>query len=185
MQCNRCEIGRGFNCEEDRHTRILTLQPRSRRFAPHRYTDGCKACLRRYNWVMPAITLEPQRYAEIHALLDARTWTVSCLCAAWCDVCTEFRTRFDQLAAQHPGMVMLWIDIEDRADLVDEFDVENFPTLLIQRGNDIVFLGTVEPDAASVNRLIMSQTREETDPRAPAMRHPLQEKLAELLHAGL
>ena len=147
MQCNRCEIGRGFNCEEDRHTRILTLQPRSRRFAPHRYTDGCKACLRRYNWVMPAITLEPQRYAEIHALLDARTWTVSCLCAAWCDVCTEFRTRFDQLAAQHPGMV--------------------------------------KPDAASVNRLIMSQTREETDPRAPAMRHPLQEKLAELLHAGL
>ncbi|MBC7512936.1 MAG: thioredoxin family protein [Herminiimonas sp.] len=134
---------------------------------------------------MPAITLEPQRYAEIHALLDARTWTVCCLCAAWCDVCTAFRTQFDQLALQHPGKVMLWIDIEDRADLVDEFDVESFPTLLIQRGDEIVFLGTVEPDATGINRLILSQTREDAAPQVPATRHALQQKLAALLHAGL
>lgn len=134
---------------------------------------------------MPALTLEPSNYAAIHALLDARTWTVSCLCAAWCDVCTGFRARFDQLALQHPGMVMLWIDIEDQAALVGEFDVDNFPTLLIQRGDDIVFYGTVEPDAAGLNRLILSQTREDAVQPAPVMHLALQAKLDALLRAGL
>lgn len=134
---------------------------------------------------MPAINLEPRNYARIHALLESGTWTVSCLCASWCDVCTAFRKPFDQLASAHPEKLMLWIDIEDRADLVDEFDVENFPTLLIQRGDDIVFYGPVEPDFAGVNRLTASQTRDTVAAGAPAERHALQEKLAALLQAAL
>ena len=66
-------------------------------------------------------------------------WVVACLCAAWCDVCTNYRPGFDELAAQHPDKLFVWIDIEDRADLIGDFDVENFPTLLIQRGDDVIF----------------------------------------------
>ena len=128
---------------------------------------------------MPALTLEPSNYAAIHARLDATTWTVCCLCAAWCDVCTGFRERFEQLAIQHPDIVLLWIDIEDRADMVEEFDVDNFPTLLMQRGDAIFFYGTIEPDAAGISRLITSQIRAEG--AAPAGHHALRSKLAAML----
>ncbi len=140
---------------------------------------------RRYNRAMSALTLEPANYAEIHARLTARTWSVCCLCAAWCDVCTAFRERFDQLAVQHPDKVLLWIDIEDRADLMEEFDVENFPTLLIQHGDGIVFYGTIEPDAAGVNRLIAAQTRDDGAGKTPARQHALRAKLAALLQPVL
>ena len=131
---------------------------------------------RRYNPVMPAITLAPHNYAEVIALLEAREWAVCCLCAEWCDVCTKFRSVFDRLALQHPDKVMLWIDIEDRADLVDELDVENFPTLLIQHGDDVIFYGTVEADEKSLNRLILARTRDQ--PTLPsATPHRLREKL--------
>ena len=130
------------------------------------------------------ITLAPDNYAEVIALLDAHEWVVSCLCAAWCDVCTDFRARFDGLALRHPGRLLLWIDIEDRADLVDEFDVENFPTLLIQRGDAIIFYGAVEPDEKSLHRLITSTTRDAAMPPVSATRHALRDKLAAVVRAG-
>jgi thioredoxin 1 len=105
---------------------------------------------------MPALTLTRANRAAIHALLSDDTWCVACLCAAWCDVCTDFRSTFDRIADAHPGMTVLWIDIEDEADVVGDFDVENFPTLLIQRGDRVAFFGAVTPDAGTVNRLITS-----------------------------
>ena len=138
---------------------------------------------RRYNSVMPAITVAPHNYAEVIALLETRDWVVCCLCAAWCDVCTEFRADFNRLARQHPDKVLLWIDIEDRADLVDEFDVENFPTLLIQLGDDMTFYGTVEPDEKSVNRLILARTRDQAALASTTIPHHLREKLVALLQA--
>jgi thioredoxin 1 len=105
---------------------------------------------------MPSITLEQK---NLRPLLDRMTddvWVVACLCAAWCDVCTQYRPAFDGLASQHPDKLFLWIDIEDQADVIGDFDVENFPTLLIQRGDDVVFYGTTLPDQRIAHRLITS-----------------------------
>jgi thioredoxin-like negative regulator of GroEL len=82
---------------------------------------------------------------------------VACLCAAWCGTCASYRAVFEELAARHPDKYFLWVDIEDHADLVGDLDVENFPTLLIQRHEHVAFFGTMLPDANVANRLIESQ----------------------------
>ncbi len=51
-------------------------------------------------------------------------------------------------------MGFTWIDIEDHAEQAGDIDVENFPTILIQRDNTVLFLGTVLPDHGLLRRLI-------------------------------
>lgn len=107
---------------------------------------------------MTSLTLESNNRQQVAEwLLQDDTWTVACLCAAWCDTCEAYRTTFDALAARHPLQHFIWIDIEDQADLVGDFDVENFPTLLIQRGGRVAFFGTVLPDLRVADRLLLAQ----------------------------
>ena len=80
------------------------------------------------------------------------TWLVACLCAEWCGACREFRAAFDALSARHSDVWFRWIDVEDEAELVDDIVVNNFPTLVIQRGADVLFLGTTLPNTAIVER---------------------------------
>ncbi|MDD3353805.1 thioredoxin family protein [Zoogloea sp.] len=70
---------------------------------------------------------------------------IACLCAAWCGTCRDYRAGFDALAARYPDARFLWVDVEDEAELVDDYDVENFPTLLIQRHDSVLFFGTMLP----------------------------------------
>lgn len=107
---------------------------------------------------MQTLTVERDNRAQLSAMLRADNWLVACLCAAWCDTCNTYRTSFDALAARHPTLSFAWIDIEDQADLVGDLDVENFPTLLIQRGATVAFFGTVPPDLQVTERLILAQT---------------------------
>lgn len=79
-------------------------------------------------------------------------WLVACLCAQWCDTCRAFRATFDAFSARHAEVRFRWVDIEDEADLVDDIEVENFPTILIQRGRDVLFLGTTLPNGAIIER---------------------------------
>ena len=72
---------------------------------------------------MASITLEPHNQQQLAQRMKDDVWVVACLCAAWCDVCTNYRPGFDELAAQHPDKLFVWIDIEDRADLIGDFDV--------------------------------------------------------------
>lgn len=106
---------------------------------------------------MSSLTLEIGNRAQAAELLSGDDWIVACLCAAWCDVCRQFQPRFDALAAAHPDKRFLWIDIEDQADVVGELDVENFPTVLMQRGDSVAFYGTVLPDPNQLNRLLAAQ----------------------------
>jgi thioredoxin 1 len=105
---------------------------------------------------MSALILEQHNRDQLARALEGETWVVACLCAAWCDVCREFQPAFEQLAAQFPHARVVWIDVEDQADLVGDIDVENFPTLLIQRGDTVAFYGTVLPDARLTARLLQS-----------------------------
>ena len=38
-----------------------------------------------------------------------------------------------------------------------DLDVENFPTLLVQRGDTVAFFGTMLPDGAVADRLVQAQ----------------------------
>jgi hypothetical protein len=85
---------------------------------------------------------------------------VACLCADWCRTCDAYRdtllTVRDDLRAEHPGwhLRFVWIDIEDESDLVGDLDIENFPTIVLARGDDVLFAGPVMPHAGTIERLV-------------------------------
>jgi hypothetical protein len=82
--------------------------------------------------------------------------TVTCLCAAWCHTCGEYREGFFALAARFPQARFAWLDIEDDAEAVGEREVENFPTILIERGGMELFYGPLPPRHEHLRRLIES-----------------------------
>jgi thioredoxin 1 len=82
---------------------------------------------------------------------------VSCLCAAWCGSCRDYRATFDALASRFaPGVDFAWIDVEDEADALGDLDIDDFPTLLITEGETLRFLGAVTPQPQTAERLIRS-----------------------------
>ena len=118
---------------------------------------------------MPSLTLKNDNRAAVAAALAGERWIVACLCAGWCGTCSGYRSAFDELAARHPDKFFLWIDIEDQADVVGELDIDNFPTLLIQRGDLVAFFGTTLPDPGLAHRLVQAQVaHSETDLAAQA-----------------
>lgn len=79
---------------------------------------------------------------------------VVCLCAEWCGTCREYRPGFEALARKWPDAAFFWIDVEDEAQWVADLEVENFPTLLIQRGDTVLFYGTMLPQHAILQRTL-------------------------------
>jgi thioredoxin 1 len=81
-------------------------------------------------------------------------FAVSCLCAEWCDTCVEYRPGFLALAPKFPQAEFRWVDIEDQADEVGDLEVENFPTIRVTRGDQVLFHGTLLPHHAQLERLL-------------------------------
>jgi thioredoxin-like negative regulator of GroEL len=106
---------------------------------------------------MSSLYLDSDNRDQLAAALDGEGWVVACLCAAWCGTCSSYRAGFESLAARHPDKTFVWIDIEDQADVVGDLDVENFPTLLLQRGDKVAFFGTMLPDPKVTERLVLAQ----------------------------
>jgi thioredoxin-like negative regulator of GroEL len=106
---------------------------------------------------MHSTTLHADNRAEVASALAKDRLIVACLCAAWCGTCGSYRASFEELAARHPDKYFLWVDIEDHADVVGDLDVENFPTLLIQKHENVAFFGTMLPDPNVAHRLIETQ----------------------------
>lgn len=98
---------------------------------------------------------------------------VVCLCAAWCNVCEQYRSTFAQVQANvqadHPHTQFLWLDIEDESEVLDPLDVENFPTLLLSRGAAPHFFGTITPQAHTLERLVRAAL---ADPAASPLADP-------------
>ena len=83
-------------------------------------------------------------------------FVVTCLCAEWCDTCVEYRAGYLALAADFPQVSFRWLDIEDQADEVGDLEVENFPTIRVTRGDEVLFHGPLEPSHAQLKRLLES-----------------------------
>ena len=89
---------------------------------------------------------------------------VACLCAEWCGVCRDYRSRFAEAQSKFPQARFLWIDVEDEADLLYPLDVEDFPTLLLAVGDEPRFFGPVTPQLETLERLIRAQFVNATAP---------------------
>jgi len=46
------------------------------------------------------------------------------------------------------------VDVEDESEVVEDLDVENFPTLVIQRDTHVLFCGPMLPQLPLLERLI-------------------------------
>lgn len=79
---------------------------------------------------------------------------VACLCAEWCGTCREYRPGFERLVERFPSVGFVWVDVEDEEEVADEIDVENFPTLVIQRKSHVLFCGPMLPQLPLLERLI-------------------------------
>lgn len=110
-------------------------------------------------------------------MTDPTPLTIACLCAEWCGTCREYRAVFQSLQNALPGHRFHWIDIEDDAELAGDVDVETFPTLLVARGSEVLFAGTVLPKEADSLRLITSVADGlAAGHQAPAARMPAAER---------
>lgn len=81
---------------------------------------------------------------------------VACLCAQWCGVCRDYEPllRATLAAWDAAQVVVKWVDIEDHEAALGDLDVQSFPTLLIARGGEALFFGTVTPHAQTLERLV-------------------------------
>jgi len=90
---------------------------------------------------------------------------VACLCAEWCGSCREYRPAFDALVARFPQVAFAWVDIEDQPEVAGDIEVDNFPTIVIQRGELVLFCGPMLPHINQLERLLqtfLSQSPEES-----------------------
>jgi thioredoxin 1 len=97
---------------------------------------------------------------------------VACLCAQWCRTCDAYRDTLLGARASlqlHPDIAtrFLWVDIEDESELIGDLDIEDFPTLLLARGDAVLFFGTILPHAQTVDRLLRGAVAGELPPLPP------------------
>jgi thioredoxin 1 len=83
---------------------------------------------------------------------------VACLCAAWCRLCDGYAPVFQQVTqamqVRFPSLQTHWIDIENEADLLGNFDVETFPTLVVVDGATVRFAGPLTPQPETLRRVL-------------------------------
>jgi thioredoxin-like negative regulator of GroEL len=95
--------------------------------------------------------------ANLKTLLSVSTRPlIVCFCAAWCDTCTVYQQKLKVLSDQLIDHVFVWVDIEDHPELLGDEDVENFPTLLIERNGQKQFFGTMLPHIDQLERMIQA-----------------------------
>lgn len=102
---------------------------------------------------MPLLTFDDPELAT--RLSDPATTLVVCLCADWCGTCRDYAPRFTELAARLPDdHILVWLDIEDQAELLDDEDVENFPTLWVETDGRLRFYGPMLPHIGQLEDIL-------------------------------
>lgn len=115
--------------------------------------------------------------ASFTKTLPATPDLIACLCAEWCGTCREYQARFEAMQTIYPLAQLLWVDIEDMAEVVDPLDLENFPTLLIAKAGELRFYGVVTPQKETLERLLAAKL----EANSPPLRHPEAEQLLQRL----
>lgn len=101
-------------------------------------------------------TAAPADVAELQRALSERPLLVVALCAQWCGTCREFRPALERVAASRSDITLVWLDIEDDAELAGDIDVEDFPALAVFAGRQPLHFGTTLPHEALVARLLQA-----------------------------
>jgi thioredoxin 1 len=106
--------------------------------------------------------------------LVAEPLHVVSLCAQWCGTCRDWKPVIDETASSLPHLRWRWLDIEDEAALLGDLDVETLPTVLVGRGDRVLFFGPVLPRVELLTRLLETLS----EPEHPAAQ--VDDEVAEL-----
>ena len=103
---------------------------------------------------------------------------VAGLCAEWCGTCRDWRPVFDRQAQAFAAEAdFAWVDVEDHDEVMGHVDVENFPTLMIARGDEVLFFGTITPHAQTLQRLVQSALEGDLKPMHDALVEGLSQRV--------
>lgn len=81
--------------------------------------------------------------AEIaHLLNQPNTALVIGLGAEWCQLCTDFKPHFLQLAATEKNILWLWYNLEEHEELLGDFYPETLPLVWMYQGSKLIRYGT-------------------------------------------
>ena len=109
---------------------------------------------------------------------DQPQWWAVCLCAAWCGVCREWLPLFRELSKQYPHVRFAYVDVEDEDETMGDVDIETFPTLLVARGTQVMYLAPIPPMASKFGPLMARlQAQPNPDPGVPGDADALLERL--------
>ncbi|MDR0246981.1 MAG: thioredoxin family protein, partial [Burkholderiales bacterium] len=98
--------------------------------------------------------LQKRRQSFAQSATKSQTLLVICLCAEWCAVCRDFKPEYHALAQQHPETLFAYLDIEDDEALIGAFDLDDFPTLAIFRGDALIHFGVAKAKRDNIARLL-------------------------------
>lgn len=93
--------------------------------------------------------------------------------APWCGPCRQFAPVYESLAEQHEDLVFAKVNTEEERELAGHFRIRSIPTLMVFRGQIIVFSqpGALPPAALTtviekVRKLDMDAVRKEVEAQA-------------------
>ncbi|WP_407926774.1 thioredoxin family protein [Advenella mandrilli] len=119
----------------------------------------CFLCLPAFFRLLLIMLIQnPSQHAStiVNKLHNPNVWLIACYCAQWCDTCKEYFNAFTELSHRFPQHLFVWVDIEEEPDLLDDIDIENFPTLLIQIEGKNHFFGTLLPYISHLERILQN-----------------------------
>ena len=98
-------------------------------------------------------------------MTKAASLTVYCLCAAWCRTCDSYKKVFEDFGRDNAERAnLVWVDIEDSNEAMEDVEVENFPSLLIAKAQEVYFFGPVVPYTPVLSRLVEQYSGSEAKP---------------------
>ncbi|MBN6365287.1 thioredoxin family protein [Providencia rettgeri] len=77
-------------------------------------------------------------------------------CASWCHNCESWKDTFTLLSERFVDDCFIWIDIDEYPELVSEIDLDVIPVVLIQKKQNIHFLGPIRPGLDAIISILNS-----------------------------
>lgn len=90
--------------------------------------------------------LDPwENAAEIaYQLNQPNTALVIGLGAEWCQLCTDFKPHFFELATTEKNILWLWYNLEEHEELLGDFYPETLPLVWVYQGEKLIRYGKPE-----------------------------------------
>ncbi|MDB1145110.1 MAG: thioredoxin family protein [Alcaligenaceae bacterium] len=87
--------------------------------------------------------------------LPSDAYLIVCYCAEWCRTCESFKSAFSTLASEYEERyAFVYIDVEEHYEMLGDEDIDNFPTILIQKEGVNHYFGEILPYASHLKQLI-------------------------------